>query len=248
MSKRIFITGASSGIGKATAFAMNKDGYELILAGRREDRLKDLANELQVPTKILVFDISNKEETKLAYESLPEEWKQIDILINNAGNAHGFESIHEGNTEDWDKMMDINVKGLLYITRLISPGMVKRNSGHIINLSSTAGKFVYPNGGVYCASKFAVEALTQGMRMDFNPYHIKVSSIAPGAVNTEFSNVRFKGDQERADKVYEGFQPLLAEDIAEVIRYMIEAPAHVNLADITIMPTAQASFNLINRN
>jgi NADP-dependent 3-hydroxy acid dehydrogenase YdfG len=248
MSKRIFITGASSGIGKATAFAMNKDGYELILAGRREDRLKDLANELQVPTKILVFDISNKEETKLAYESLPEEWKQIDILINNAGNAHGFESIHEGNTEDWDKMMDINVKGLLYITRLISPGMVKRNSGHIINLSSTAGKFVYPNGGVYCASKFAVEALTQGMRMDFNPYHIKVSSIAPGAVNTEFSNVRFKGDQERADKVYEGFQPLLAEDIAEVIRYMIEAPAHVNLADITIMPTAQASFNLIKRN
>ncbi len=248
MTKKIFITGASSGIGKATALALNKEGYELILTGRREDSLKELAKNLQVPTKILIFDISDKKAVQSAFESLPQEWKKIDVLINNAGNAHGLESIHLGDTEDWDKMMDINVKGLLYISRLISPGMVERNSGHIINLSSTAGKFVYPNGGVYCASKFAVEALTQGMRMDFNPYSIKVSSIAPGAVNTEFSKVRFKGDQKRANQVYAGFKPLLAEDIAEVIRYMIEAPAHVNIADITIMPTAQASFNLINRN
>lgn len=243
----ILITGASSGIGWATAKIFNKPGNRLILTGRNAEKLSLLAQELSVPSQVLIFDIQDSQAVRRAYQSLPEDWRSVDVLINNAGNAFGFESVHEGDLADWNQMIDTNIKGLLYITRLVSEGMVVRQSGHIINLSSTAGKFVYPNGAVYCASKAAVEALTQGMRMDFNPFGIKVSSIAPGAVNTNFSTTRFHGDQARADKVYAGFKPLIGEDIAEIIRYMVEAPAHVNLADVTVMPTAQASFNLIKR-
>ncbi|WP_373512277.1 SDR family NAD(P)-dependent oxidoreductase [Persicitalea sp.] len=249
MSKIALITGASSGIGKATAQAFAKIGIDLILCGRRQERLTELSEALgpYVKTTTLTFDVRDRKAVAAAIESLPAKWQDIDILVNNAGNAHGFGPVDEGDTEDWDAMLDSNVKGLLYITKAVTPGMVRRERGHIVNLSSIAGKQTYANGTVYCASKAAVEALSEGMRLDLTQHGIKVTNIAPGAVETEFSMVRFKGDEARADKVYEGFAPLLAEDIADSIAYAISAPPHVTIADITILAAAQAAATTVYR-
>jgi 3-hydroxy acid dehydrogenase/malonic semialdehyde reductase len=250
MSKRIvLITGATAGIGEATARLLAKNDFKLIICGRRQERLNALQSELAKLTEVttLSFEVRNHEEVERAISSLPAEWKNIDVLINNAGNAHGLDPIQTGKLEDWDAMMDINVKGLLYVSREVIPGMTERQSGHIINLGSIAGKEVYPNGNVYCASKFAVDALTRGMRMDLNPYGIKVTSINPGLVETEFALVRFKGDKDKASNVYKGLKPLVAEDIADIMLYTLSCPDHVVLADITVFPKAQASAALVKR-
>ena len=250
MNKIALITGATSGIGKATAQAFASEKIDLILCGRRKELLLELAEELskKVSVTTLVFDVRDKAEVFKQLESLPAQFKKIDILINNAGNAHGMHPIQEGNIEDWDAMIDINVKGLLYVSKGVIPQMVERKSGHIINIGSTAGKEVYPNGNVYCASKFAVDAINQGMRIDLNKAGIRVGAVNPGLVQTEFSKVRFKDDTARAEKVYEGFQALKPEDIADVIRFVVTRPYHVNIADLTVMPTAQASSTIVNRN
>jgi 3-hydroxy acid dehydrogenase / malonic semialdehyde reductase len=248
MIKTALITGATSGIGHATAYEFAKNGIRLILCGRRLERLHTVQEALSKLTDvhILNFDVSNKAETFKAIESIPEDFKNIDILINNAGNAHGLDPINEGDTDDWDAMMDINVKGLLYVSKAIIPQMTERKSGHIINIGSSAGKEVYPKGNVYCASKHAVLAITEGMRIDLNPYGIKVAAISPGLVETEFSQVRFKGDA-IANNVYKGFEALQAEDIADVIYFMVSRPAHVNIADVLIFPSAQASSTIIKK-
>jgi NADP-dependent 3-hydroxy acid dehydrogenase YdfG len=249
-SKRIaLITGATSGIGEATARVLAANNFKLILAGRRNDRLKKLTDELSVSTEVvpLCFDVSDREKTAQAIDSLQGEWKNIDVLINNAGNAHGLAPIQTGDVHDWDAMIDINVKGLLYVSKQVIPGMMERKAGHIINIGSIAGKEVYPNGNVYCASKFAVDALTKGMRMDLNPFGIKVTGIHPGMVETEFSLVRFKGDAERAKSVYQGLTPLYAADIADVILFAATRPAHVVIADMVVLPTAQASATVLKR-
>ena len=222
MKKTALITGATSGIGKATAQIFAEKGIRLILCGRRQERLDNLAVELQKHTEVYIlnFDVRNKIQVFESIKNLSEAFSEIDILVNNAGNAHGLDPIQDGSIEDWDAMLDINVKGLLYVTKAILPGMLKRGSGHIINIGSTAGKEVYPNGNVYCASKHAVDALNQGMRIDLNGKGIKVAAINPGMVETEFSEVRFKGDTERASKVYQGFTPLKPEDIAEIIWFL----------------------------
>ncbi len=247
--KVALITGATSGIGKATAILFAVEGIHLILCGRRKERLHALQTELGKQTNVttLNFDVRDKDAVFEAIESLPSEFADIDILINNAGNAHGLDPIDEGNTDDWDAMLDINVKGLLYVSKAVIPRMIERKSGHIINIGSTAGKEVYPKGNVYCASKHAVDALTIGMRMDLNPYGIKVGAVNPGAVETEFSNVRFKGNDEKADSVYDGFEPLVAEDIAEALFFVVTRPLHVNIADLIITPTAQASASIWNK-
>ena len=248
-NKIALVTGATSGIGRATALALAKEGYHIIGCGRRKERLESLKKELPRGTNytFLVFDVRDKEAVDEAIDSLPDEWKDIQILINNAGNAHGLDPIQDGDTDDWDAMLDINVKGLLYVSRKIIPGMVARKKGQIINVGSIAAKEVYPKGNVYCASKQAVDALTAGMRLDLNPFGIKVMGIHPGAVETEFSNVRFKGDGQRADAVYQGFQPLVAEDIADIIAFAVTRPAHVVMADVVILPLAQASATTIHR-
>lgn len=248
MKKTALITGATSGIGHATAYEFAKHGINLILCGRRLERLHTIQKALGKLTNvhILNFDVRDKTETFKAIESLPENFKHIDILINNAGNAHGLDPINEGSIDDWDAMMDINVKGLLYISKAIIPQMTKRQSGHIINIGSSAGKQVYPKGNVYCASKHAVLAITEGMRIDLNPFGIKVGAISPGLVETEFSQVRFKGDK-IADTVYDGFKALQAEDIAEIIYFVVSRPAHVNIADTLIFPTAQANAFTLNK-
>src|SRR5688572_29474159 len=247
--KIVFISGATSGIGEATARLLAQHKFNLIICGRRQDRLDKLKSELSDLTDVttLSFDVRNQPDVKSAIDSLPEKWKHIDILINNAGNAHGLDPIQSGSLADWDAMIDINVKGLLYVSREIMPGMTQRKSGHIINIGSIAGKEVYPNGNVYCGSKFAVDALTKGMRLDLNPFGIKVTGIHPGLVETEFSLVRFKGDAEKSSTVYKGIEPLKGEDIADVILYTLTCPPHVVLADITIFPTAQASSTLVKR-
>lgn len=249
MKKTVLITGASSGIGLATARVLAGKGYRLILCGRREERLKNLRDELGGSTEvqILVFDVRDRYAVSKAVGSLPEEFKTIHILINNAGNAHGLDPIGEGNPEDWDAMIDINVKGLLYVSREIIPQMMERKEGHIINIGSIAAKEVYPKGNVYCASKHAVDAITKGMLQDLNKYGIKVGGIHPGLVETEFSIVRFKGDEERAKKVYEGIQPLRPEDIAEIIEFAISRPAHVNISDLVVLASAQASGTIVKR-
>jgi 3-hydroxy acid dehydrogenase/malonic semialdehyde reductase len=250
MSKRIaLITGATAGIGEATARLLAKHDFKLIICGRRQDRLNALQSELAKFTDVITlsFEIRDQKQVERAISSLPAAWKNVDVLINNAGNAHGFDPIQTGKLEDWDAMMDINVKGLLYVSREIIPGMTERQSGHIINLGSIAVKEVYPNGNVYCASKFAVDALTRGMRLDLNAYGIKVTSINPGLVETEFALVRFKGDQEKASNVYKGLKPLVAEDIADIMLYTLTCPDHVVLADITVFPKAQASAALVKR-
>ncbi|MGC1244279.1 MAG: SDR family NAD(P)-dependent oxidoreductase [Chryseosolibacter sp.] len=250
MAQRIvLITGATSGIGEATARLLAKNKYSLIICGRRQDRLDKLRTELQADTKVttLSFDVREYDAVKAALQSLPEAWKKIDVLINNAGNAHGLDPIHKGSIQDWDAMMDINVKGLLYVSREVMPGMTDRKSGHIINIGSVAGKEVYANGNVYCASKFAVDALTKGMRIDLNPFGVKVTSIHPGLVETEFSLVRFKGDADKASTVYKGIQPLTGHDIAETILYVLSTPDHVVIADMVIFPKAQGSATVVNR-
>jgi NADP-dependent 3-hydroxy acid dehydrogenase YdfG len=250
MEKKIaLVTGATSGIGRATAITLAKMGYDLIATGRRVDRLEEL--KVQLPKEVgflpLVFDVRDRSDVLSVLSNLPPNWKKIDILVNNAGNAHGLDPIQTGDLDDWDAMIDINVKGLLYVSKAIIPGMCERRSGMIINIGSIAGKEVYPNGNVYCASKHAVDAITQGMRMDLNPFGIKVIAIHPGLVETEFSLVRFKGDETRAEKIYQGYQPLLAQDIADIIEFAVTRPAHVVLADIVVLPTAQASATVINK-
>ncbi|WP_373494348.1 SDR family NAD(P)-dependent oxidoreductase [Aquiflexum sp.] len=248
-NKIVFITGATSGIGKASAIALANLGYDIIATGRRKDRLENLKDELPSGTKlqILCFDVRDQKAVKSAIGSLPEQWQKIDVLINNAGNAHGLDPIQSGSLEDWDAMMDINVKGLLYVSKEIMTGMVNRQAGTIVNIGSIAGKEVYPNGNVYCASKHAVDAITKGMRIDLNPYGIRVIAVHPGMVETEFSLVRFKGDAARSKTVYQGLQPLTAEDVADTIAFAVSRPPHVVLADIVILPTAQASATILKK-
>jgi NADP-dependent 3-hydroxy acid dehydrogenase YdfG len=248
--KTAFITGATSGIGKAIAENFAKQGFKLIICGRRIDVLDELSSELSKLTEVfsLSFDVRNKEEVKTAIESLPENFKNIDILINNAGNAHGLDPISEGNMEDWDAMMDGNVKGLLYVSQPIINLMKARNSGHIINISSVAARQTYANGVVYCASKKAVDVISEGMRLELTEFGIKVCNVQPGAVETDFSKVRFKGDEERAKTVYAGYEALKAEDIADLVSYIVNAPERVSIADVAIFPKAQAEPRTIYRN
>ncbi len=244
MNKIAMVTGATSGIGKATARKLAQSGYNLIITGRREDRLKELKSELnEQSTDVLTlcFDIRSTSAIEEALQQIPAEWMNIDVLVNNAGLAAGADPIYEGLWSDWEQMIDTNIKGLLYLSKLIIPNMMERKSGHIINVSSIAGKETYANGNVYCATKHAVEAITKGMRIDLLPYNIKVSSVSPGMVETEFSIVRYHGDKDKADSVYNGLTPLFADDIADAIEFMVTRPAHVNINDILIMPTAQAS-------
>lgn len=249
MKKTALITGATSGIGKATAEILAKNNYKVILCGRRQDRLTALEKELEVYTDVhtLVFDVRDKKAVLEHIGSLPESFSEIDVLINNAGNAHGLDPIQTGDLDDWDAMIDINVKGLLYVSKAIIPQMTARKSGHIINIGSTAAKEVYPNGNVYCGTKHAVDAISQGMRIDLNPFGIRVGAIHPGMVETEFSEVRFKGDADRASNVYKGFTPLQAEDIADIIHFVVSRPYHVNIADLVVMSTAQASSTIVKR-
>ena len=249
MKPTAFITGATSGIGKATAQIFAKNNIRLILCGRRADRLERLQQELGKLTDvtILQFDVSKREEVESAIKSLPENFKTIDILINNAGNAHGLSSIQDGDIDDWDAMLDINVKGLLYVSKAIFPQMVARKNGFIVNIGSIAGKEVYPNGNVYCASKHAVNALNKAMRIDLNKHNIRVAAIHPGAVETEFSEVRFKGDSEKAKSMYTGYKTLQAEDIADIIHFVVTRPYHVNIEDLVVYSTAQASPTILNK-
>lgn len=247
MKKIALVTGASSGIGRATALAFAQKGIALILCGRREDRLLELQKEIDVESVILLFDVRDRDSVNAAIASLDDQWKKIDILVNNAGNAHGSSSFDKGEVDDWDNMIDGNVKGLLYVSRQVVPEMIANGGGHIVNLSSVAGKQTYENGAVYCASKKSVEAISEGMRLDLTKHGIKVTNIAPGAVETEFSEVRFKGDKDRAKQVYAGFDPLHAADIADAITYCIMAPDHVTIADMTIYAKAQAAPTVIYR-
>ncbi|MBP5412961.1 MAG: SDR family NAD(P)-dependent oxidoreductase [Bacteroidales bacterium] len=240
-----YITGATSGFGKAIAQKLAQMGYDMVITGRRKERLDTLAEELikQYHIKVLVscYDVRDNNAVEQAIVSLPQEWKNIDVLVNNAGLAVGAVGIQNGELDDWNRMIDTNIKGLLYVSRQIMPLMVARKSGHIINLGSVAGKEVYPNGNVYCATKHAVDAISKAMRVDMLPYGIKVSQICPGAAETEFSLVRYKGDQEAADKVYKGYQPLVAEDIADVVGYLVSLPKHVCINDLVITCLSQAN-------
>ncbi len=249
MKTTAFITGATSGIGKATAEIFAENNIKLVLCGRRRERLEKLQAALSKLTEVttLQFDVSKREEVEIAIKSVPEGFKKIDILINNAGNAHGLSSIQEGNIDDWDAMIDGNVKGLLYVSRAIIPQMVERNNGFIINIGSIAGKEVYANGNVYCASKHAINALNKAMRIDLNKHNIRVAAIHPGAVETDFSKVRFKGDTEKAKAVYAGYKALQAEDIADIIYFVVTRPYHVNIEDLVVYPTAQTSATILNK-
>jgi len=252
MNKIALVTGASAGIGEACALKLAENGFDLIIAGRREKNIENLANKIQDIYNKEVFslclDVRNYNEVEKTINSLPEKWKNIDVLVNNAGLAVGVSPIEEGIIDDWDRMIDTNVKGLLYVTRCVSPLMATRKKGLIVNISSIAGKEAYPGGNVYCGTKHAVEAITKGMRIDLLPHNIRVSSIAPGMVETEFSLVRFKGDENKAEQVYDGFEPLKAEDIAESLLFIATRPEHVSINDILIMPSAQASARDVNRN
>ena len=252
MTKTILITGATSGFGAALARKLSQNPCQLIITGRRKSRLDALKTELEqqpgVRVLALNFDVNNRQDCETQIQNIPEDFKPVDILVNNAGLASGLNPLHEGLFEDWDKMLDTNIKGILNMTRFIAPMMIERGSGHIINVGSIAGKEVYPNGNVYCASKHAVDALTKGMRQDFLPYGIKVSQICPGAADTEFSKVRFKGDDERAAQVYKGYKPLTAEDVADIMIFMINQPSHVCINDLVVTCTAQASGTLFCKN
>jgi 3-hydroxy acid dehydrogenase / malonic semialdehyde reductase len=249
--KTTLITGATAGIGEACAHLFAQNGYKVIITGRRKERLEALATLLQTnynaQVHTLCFDVRNRAETEAAIANLPNEWKNIDLLVNNAGLAMGLASFENGNIDHWDTMIDTNLKGLLYVTKAVLPQMIERNTGHIINISSIAGKEVYSMGNVYCASKHAVDALTRSMRLDLAKFPIKVSMVCPGAVETEFSIVRFEGDVDRAKKVYEGFENLLAQDIADAVYYIASRPPHVNVNDMVVMPTAQPMAGLIVR-
>lgn len=228
---------------------LGRQGYRLVLCGRRLERLQELKQELEQHTSVhlLIFDVRDRQAVQEAMASLPEEFAQVNVLINNAGNAHGLDTLQDGNPDDWDAMIDSNVKGLLYVSKAIIPQMISRQQGHILNIGSIAGKEVYPKGNVYCASKHAVDAINKGMLMDLNPYGIKVTAINPGLVETEFSKVRFKGDEERASQVYKGMSPLTPEDVAEVILFVLQRPAHVNISDLVLLPTDQASAGIVRR-
>lgn len=251
MNKIALITGATSGIGEATALLLAQNNFDLIITGRRKERLGKLERKIKEISASdvlsLQFDVRDRSQVKNAIANLKSKWSKIDILINNAGLASGLSKIHDGDIDDWDLMIDTNIKGLLYISREVSKGMVKQESGHIINIASIAGKEVYKNGNVYCATKHAVDALSKAMRIDLLEHNIKVTNVAPGMVDTEFSTVRFKGDKKKADMVYEGFTPLYAIDIAECILFAVSRPAHVCINDLLIMPTAQASAIQIKR-
>jgi NADP-dependent 3-hydroxy acid dehydrogenase YdfG len=249
MDKIALITGATSGIGKATAYELAKVGFKLILCGRRNEILGALEKDLNkiTLTTSLCFDVSDNLEVNRSISSLPKKWKNINVLINNAGNAHGMDLFQDGNIDDWDKMIDINVKGLMYVTKAIIDNMIENSSGHIINIGSLAGREVYPKGNIYCASKYAVKAISQSLRLDLNKHNIKVSEINPGLVETSFSDVRFKGDKSRAKNVYKGYKALQANDIAEIISFVISRPKHVNIADLLVLPSDQASSTQINK-
>jgi 3-hydroxy acid dehydrogenase / malonic semialdehyde reductase len=245
------ITGATSGFGEATARLLAAEGWRVIISGRRRERLDTLKRTIEGLHGPVVhpvhFDVRDQQAVEQAIGSLPDNWKDIDVLVNNAGLASGLEPIQDGQLSDWEAMLDTNVKGLLYVSRAVIPGMIARNKGHIINIGSTAGKEVYARGNVYCASKHAVDALTKAMRIDLLPHNIKVTQIAPGAAETEFSTVRFHGDAQRAKQVYEGFEPLHPEDIAELVRYVTALPPHMCINDLVVTPTAQANSGTILR-
>ncbi len=250
MNRKIaLVTGASSGIGRATALRLAEEGFNLVICGRRKEQLDQLQKELpsDCQSHQLLFDVRDQAEVFKAIESLPDNFKSVDLLINNAGNAHGLDPFQEAPLDDFNAMIDINIKGLLYVSKAVLPTMLDRNNGHIINIGSTAAKEVYPNGSVYCASKTAVDAITKGMQLDLNKTDIKVGAIHPGLVQTNFSEVRFKGDQQRADQVYKGFKALQAEDIADIIAFVVTRPFHVNIADLVVMPTAQANSVTVNK-
>ncbi|MBT7528231.1 MAG: SDR family NAD(P)-dependent oxidoreductase [Flavobacteriaceae bacterium] len=249
MDKIALITGSTSGIGKATAYELAKVGFKLILCGRRNEILGALEKDLNkiTLTTSLCFDVSDNLEVDRSISSLPKKWKNINVLINNAGNAHGMDLFQDGNIDDWDKMIDINVKGLMYVTKAIIDNMIENSSGHIINIGSLAGREVYPKGNIYCASKYAVKAISQSLRLDLNKHNIKVSEINPGLVETSFSDVRFKGDKSKAKNVYKGYKALQANDIAEIISFVISRPKHVNIADLLVLPSDQASSTQINK-
>ena len=247
--KTILITGATSGIGLAAAKKLANDENQLILCGRRQQKLDEISKELSAITNVLslCFNVSDKNEVNKILENLPDKFSSIDILINNAGNAHGLDTIQEGSLDDWDNMIDSNVKGLLYVSRVIMPKMIENQNGHIINIGSLAGREVYEKGNIYCATKHAVNAISKAMRIDLNKTGIKVSEINPGLVETDFSNVRFKGDNNRAEKVYQGYKALQADDIADIIEFIINRPDHVNIADILVLPKAQATSSIIDK-
>ena len=246
--KTVFITGSSSGIGEACATHFAKEGARLLLCARRVEKVQSLAKRLQkeynINTHVIELDVRDQKAIQQIYNALPEEWKNLDILVNNAGLAAGLDHFQEGDVDDWERMIDTNVKGLMYVTKAFVPQMIEKKEGHIINIGSIAGRQVYPKGIVYCASKHAVRALTQGLRQDFHGFNIRVSSVDPGAVETEFSQVRFKGDEERAASVYEGYEPLQADDIADAVIYCATRPPHVNISEVLIMPTAQAAASM----
>ncbi|PIF00750.1 MAG: NAD(P)-dependent oxidoreductase [Maribacter sp.] len=250
MDKTALITGATSGIGRATARLFAANNFRLVICGRRQACLHELQKELGGLTDVhtLNFDVRDREQVARQINTLPLEFSDLGILVNNAGNAHGLDPIGEGSLDDWDAMIDINVKGLLYVSKAVLPKMIAKKGGHIINIGSIAGKEVYPRGNVYCASKYAVDAINQGMRIDLNQYGIRVGAINPGLVETEFSQVRFKGDSNKAAKVYQGLKALQPEDIADIILFMVTRPYHVNIADLLVMPTAQASATIVNKN
>lgn len=248
--KIVLVTGATSGFGRAIARKFAAENYKVIITGRRADRLNELASELiseGAEVKTLAFDVRNFDETQNALHSLPSEWQAVDVLINNAGLAVGRDPVHEGALDDWNRMIDTNIKGVLHVSKVIVPWLIERKSGMVINIGSIAGREAYPGGNVYGATKFAVEGLTRSMRIDLVSHGIRVGQIAPGAAETEFSIVRFHGDKDKADKVYDGFKPLQAEDIADAAWFMASRPAHVNIQDILIMPTAQASASVIHK-
>lgn len=252
MSKIVLITGATSGIGEACAHIFAREHYDLILTGRREERLQEVVSALRekygVQVQAINLDVRNRADVERKLEELPDRWKSVDVLINNAGLSLGLDPIQNGSIEDWDIMIDTNVKGLLYVTKVVASWMIRRKQGHIVNIGSLAGKETYANGNVYCATKHAVDALNKGMRIDLLPHNIRVTAINPGAVETEFSEIRFKGDKERAKKVYEGYEPLVADDIADLIWFAVSRPPHVNITDLLVTPTAQANTTHLKRN
>lgn len=245
--KTVLITGASSGIGEATARKFSESGARVILAARRRDRLESVAGALSGEYLLVELDVRDRERVNKTIADLPPEWQNIDLLVNNAGLARGLKKLHDGDFEDWEEMIDTNVKGLLWVSRAVIPGMVARNSGQIVNIGSIAGHQVYPNGNVYCATKHAVDALTKGMMIDLVDTPIRVSTVDPGLVETEFSSVRFRGDNERASQTYRGYTPLAGEDIADAVLWVATRPAHVQVAEVIIMPTAQAGSTFLHK-
>lgn len=247
----VCITGASSGIGAACATEFARHGSSLILLGRRKERLVRLASQLQsefeTKTKVVALDVRNAKEVEHTFVGLAPPWNEIDILVNNAGLSRGLAPLHKGSLQDWEEMIDTNIKGLLYVSRTVLPGMVERNRGHIINIGSIAGHQTYPGGNVYAASKFAIVGLTRGIKMDLLGTRVRVSNVEPGLVKTEFSEVRFRGDTERAERVYQGFTPLQPEDVAEVVVFCASRPPHVNILEVSVLPNDQASVNLVNK-